>query len=273
MSTLFLVGLPLTKDSATQDFKDFVFSNNQTILITTSVFGWNQSHLNNDYNCAKFGYDFLKSAGFVTSIADYPFSGKSLEQSVEECLRFIKHKTILSIDLWSSLQASRRYAGDVAKDVVALFNLITKKLSNAQVGVISEGDPLYVDTRVKYIRELTHDYKIISSPSSAELCLLELYGLEGVKGLPVVNHEENAIGFYNNSINVYSCLGLYYNKDLTVLMENLSETDTAYVIKLGDDKIVKKHNGNELKTLLKSQEYRRFLMDKTVLVYNCSDPK
>ena len=273
MSTLFLVGLPLTKESMTQDFKDFVCSDSQTILIATSVFDQRQAHLNNDYKCAKFGYDFLNSAGFVTCVADYPFSRKSLKQSVEECLQFAKNKTILSVDLWSSLQASRRYPSDVARDVVELYDLITKKFSNTRVGVISEGDPLYRDYRVEKIRELVPNHKVISSPSSAELSLLELYNLEDVRGLPVCKHQDSLVSFCNNSINVYSCLGLDYNKDLTSLLEKMTETDIAYVIKLGDGKSTQKYSGAQLKDSLKRREFREFLMDKTVLVYNRLDPK
>lgn len=257
----------------TQDFKDFVSSDSQTVLIATSVFDRRQAHLNNDYKCAKFGYDFLNSAGFVTCVADYPFSRKSLKQSVEDCLQFARNKTILSVDLWSSLQGSRQTPSDVAKDVVELYDLITGKSPNTQVGVISEGDPLYRDYRVEKIRELVPNHRIISSPSSAELSLLELYNLEDVRGLPVCKHQDSLVSFYNNTINVYTCLGLDYNKDLTSLIEKMTQSDTAYVIKLGGSKSIQKYSGAELKYLLELREFRVFLMDKTVLVYNRIDPK
>jgi inhibitor of KinA sporulation pathway (predicted exonuclease) len=188
-------------------------------------------------------------------------------------LQFAKNKTILSVDLWSSLQGSRRTPGDVAKDVVELFELITRKSPNTQVGIISEGDPLYRDYRVEKIRQLVPNHRVIASPSSAELCLQELYDLEDVRGLPVCTHLDNLIDFYNNSINVYSCLGIDYNKDLTSLIEKMTQSNVAYVIKIGDGKSVQKYSGAQLKDLLKLREFRVFLMDKTVLVYNHVDPK
>jgi hypothetical protein len=264
---VYIIGLPLTTESISSEFADFFDSEEPTILICSSFVTKEKFESTNDYKLAKVGFDYLLNRGFQQCFVDQLITSKSLDQSVEENLPKVIDKILLCVNLWFS-STGRKDLEIVAKEIIHIVSIIKQKNSNIRIGIISEGSPYYADDRIKRVMEFIPSHKVINSISSADLSLAELYRLEEVSKLPVKIQENINVDFDENSVNVYSCLGLHYKKDITRLISTLNTKHIAYVIKVGHSKTVQKIGGITFKELLQSREYRMFLMDKTVIVYS-----
>lgn len=217
----------------------------------------------NDYKCAKAGYDLLRKRGYSYHFVDYA-GDACLKSLIADELQSVTERSIMCVDLWAS-QSGRRRPEEVARDIATIARVIADLCPDTRVGVLAQGNPLYRDERCVALISTVEDCKVITSPSSAEL-VLRLLDRVGIPSLPVKNHHKMSVDFLDDHVNVYACLGIHYNLDVTKLIEKLTSAHDVFVVKVGSGESVQRYPGDVVfKNLLHLRAYRESLMDKTVV--------
>jgi hypothetical protein len=233
---LTIVGLPLTPESVTTQFLEFI-DQPDVVCVYASPF----STTNNDYLTAKTGFDLLFERGYqVTQNFDQAFTGR----------------VILSVPLWHDRNTAR-----VADGVLAAYTRITEQDPHKTVCYITPGSPLLYDGVVKNLLLSSDIGTVIDTKSSAQLAIEELVDRGAFAYAPLHVVQDN-MKLEENAINILGCVGsVYYTtdvKNITLkLMPQLNIRTDIYKIKLGSDTLIDK--------LSVPQFVKQLLVDRSTL--------
>jgi hypothetical protein len=237
----FVLGLPITHESATPEFIDFLKSSAPTVLVDSSRFHFG----NNDYQTAKVGYDMLLSAGykFVYSMDEIPSSGKC----------------VLSLDLWRR-SGGKLKPSQLVAEIMHYAKLIQQKYK-CNVGYITTGSPFLYDAVCEKMQEKHPDTYFVDTKSSAQLAY------ESVGASAPINVVDNMrIKLKPGHVNMLGCLGEIYSlwTDYDVLMSALTDDMIIYDVKLGPSGRTTKLTKSQLIDIIKTDKY--YLNTSTIAV-------
>lgn len=241
MSCLHVVGLPLSKDSVTDKFLNFISSDTPTLLISSVQFSMANKEINNDYITAKVGYDLLFDHGFKI------FPGSLVIPDIID-------KTIIGFPLWLSKDGRRR-ASDVAVDVIEIYKQLQEKFPNVNIAYITPGSPFLYDFVVKKITKLVDDVEIIDTKSSAIISYQHLLSYSDKipkYRLKLIENHLTVKKLKKQHINIVGCLSSTYTSNIEPLLKNLSESDLIFSILIGHDIVVKEHTLTEFKKMVET---------------------
>ena len=207
-----LIGLPITKFSASKEFYDF-FESKNIICIMSTFFNIKNPEISYDYTLAKYGYDYLIKKGF-DFITKEQYDGSS-------------NKIIMLKDIWWNNGVRCTNTPQVASEIeYYISSIIDDKHTYAH---IVPGSPFYGSSLCKYL----NPKKIIGTTSSAQLIYYEMKKLGYEKELHRVNRFEYDIK--SNCINVLPCIGDIYSGDYdyNILLSLLNDNMKAYAVRIG----------------------------------------
>jgi hypothetical protein len=239
MSCLNIVGLPLSKNSVTDKFLNFISSDTPTLLIASVRFSMLEKETSNDYVTARVGYDLLFDHGFEI------FPWKS---AIPDTI----NKTILGFPLWLS-KDGRRNGSDVASDIIEIYKQLQQRFPDANIAYITPGSPFWYNIVVKRIIEFVNDVEVIDTKSSAIISYQHLKTYSDkipVYPLNLIENHLNIKKLKEKHINIVGCLSSIYTTTLDNLLLNLTESDLIFSISIGHDILVKKHTLSEFKKMI-----------------------
>lgn len=242
MESLTIVGLPLSKNSATEEFLNFI-SSDRPIILFSSV--WFDS-TSNDYITAKIGYELLFENGF-----------KIVQNIFVENLD--TKKILLGFPLWVAGGGLRKDPTDVANFIIEIYKKLKEDFPNYKIAYITPGSPFLYDLAVEKIINSGNNIKIIDTKSSAQLCYEHLLKYDHripKYPLNIVLKNPNRVDLKENYINMIGCLGAIYNFNSNLLLPQLSESDLIFTISIGDNTLVKEHTIYELKKMFRNKDTR-----------------
>lgn len=273
-SKLYIIGIPLTEDSISQEFKVFFESNLTTLIITTlRLSKLDFIDNDNEYSTCKVGFDYIiqKKFNFIPLNNGFLIEKDKLQKYIDNTLRVKSERDILLANLWGSLQG-RRYDWEVADLLIETVNYYIKKNVYDRICIVGPGSLRYADSRMNFfLHNYKDDYTLIDAKSSLQLSIEELEKIRpGIKNYPIKVYDGLEVDLKENYINVHSCLTPLYKKDISKLIGKLNDSFSVYIIKLGSTTIIDQLNAHELKSILLSKSGRDDLKDKTVIVIpNC----
>jgi hypothetical protein len=241
MSRLHIVGLPLSKDSVTDKFLNFISSDTPTLLITSVQFSMEGREINNDYITARVGYDLLFDHGFKM------FPGSLVMPDVI-------NKTIIGFPLWLS-KDGRRHAKNVADDIIEIYKQLQQKFPNVNIAYITPGSPFLYDFVVKKIIKLVNNVEVIDTESSAIISYQHLLSYSDKipkYRLKLIENPLNIKKLKKHHINIVGCLSSTYATNVEPLLNALSESDLIFSISVGHDIVVKEHTLSEFKKMIET---------------------
>lgn len=252
---LYIVGIPI--DNLNDDFLRFINSKQSTVLLTASTFSDNFKQ-SNEYRCAPIGFNKL--------LESYEVLSKEVPLKIEK-------NYLVFLDLWRSINVNskngRRQPSEVINDLIYVINNIVEQTDVERIGIIYTGNPLYHVKDIERLIDRYKDVEIIQSESSMDLALKELSKYENVKNIQHYDHNYDIginIDLYDDKINVYSCLGIYYGVNIDLFLSKLTDDYKSYLFKFGEQTEMETFDGELLKYNLSLPEFREYIMDRIILV-------
>lgn len=139
MVNLTVVGMPITVDSVTQEFLDFVNNQKDCLIFTSGSYDVSSLYENNDYITSKLGHDILFSSG----------------------------KKVISLNLWYN-KDKRKTPKIVLNELYKIIKKTNSKYPNKEYYYIVPGSPFYGDSiSPKLIKEFNAN--VIDTKSSKTL--------------------------------------------------------------------------------------------------------
>ena len=249
-NTFFILGVPITESSVTQKFKDFINSDEETIMITSTP-KWTDSETQ-EYKSASVGFNMILNSGYkfityenldISSLNDYK-------------------KIIITLDnIWIDSNKNRTNPSIVGKITLDLMNSISSFHKNKRIVKLSPGSPYLYNGVGLYLLKYCPLIDVINSKSSLQLCYEELCKQKSIKHLPmnIVDTYFTNDGFKPKSINLIGCIGYAYKNSelLNKLISNIENDDLLYSIQLGKTNIVEKITIEDLSKLyIKTDDYK-----------------
>jgi hypothetical protein len=257
MAGLHILGLPLSKNSITEEFLNFIGSDTPTLLFSSVQFTDDEKKTNNDYITAKVGYDLLFDQGFKI------IPGNLITPTIID-------KTILSFPLWLSING-RRNASDVGIDIVKIYKQLQQTFPNVNIAYITPGSPMLYDFVVKKIIKIVDNIKIIDTKSSAELSYNYLLNYSSkIPNYPLnLITDQNDVKLTEESINIIGCIGPTYKINVNPILSQLSESDLIFTISIGYVTLVREHTLSELRKMFKNNH--PYLNSATLAIIKSTD--
>ncbi len=229
-TNFYILGLPITKNSVSLEFIDFINSKEPTIYIQTSGFNKNT----NDYLTTQVGYDIL------------------IERNIN----------IICLNLWNKF-AIRLEAEKVCELIEEKIKEYQKNY-NVRIVYITTGSPYLYDVVCDTLMINLPKENIINTKSSAQLSyeiVKQSYDLP----INITSNKNKTIktGF----INIVGCLGEIYSDqfgDIDNFIKAFDENTVIYDIKLGHYNIVNKIMYSDLITKIKSD--RKYFNNSTIAI-------
>ena len=193
MKQLYIVGLPITPETVTEEFLSILKFKEPTIFLMSTFLDLQNKESLNDYVTARVGFDKLISSGLT-------FTNRYKEN--------LSNHVFMMNSVWYQ-NGVRRRVSDVASDI--LFTMLKlRQLQDANVVYIVPGSPHHYDSvsplLVSYLRH-SHgeDIKVVDTKSSAQLTY-ELFDTS----IPLNIVDCFQIEMKKYHINVIGCLGEIY---------------------------------------------------------------
>ena len=244
----YILGLPITTDTVTEEFLEFLNSDDKKILVMTGSFFYN----GNDYKNTKVGFDALLDNGFklYSNNNDMAFIPPNV------------NKAILYINI--SLDKVVTNASYVMLDYIQNVLHSLELDENTKVGYVCAGSPKLYDVIAFSIIQNDPGIKIIDTKSSADIIYEELN-----KDKPLQIVYNDIMNFEENSINILGCLGKSYMQiNIQELKEALCYFNTIFEVRLGyaKDKLIRKIHKEQL--IFELQNNINFFEQSSLVIYN-----
>jgi hypothetical protein len=217
--SLTILGLPLTPESVTPEFLEFIDQPNVILIQATLMYSVLEH--NNDYVTARVGYDLLFEKNFkLTEILP-------VDQT--------HGRTVYMKQLWTR----ERDTGAVAEQLIAYYQELRAKNPDSVIATVTPGSPRLYDAVSANLIASGVVGAIVDTPSSAEIAVDYLKKNRLIPDLDVnILSTRNVLDIRSDRINVLGCLGKVYNVNITTLISqlvaNITGTATIYKISLSD---------------------------------------
>ena len=179
----YILGLPITTDTISEEFLEFINSEENKIIVTTGSFFFNGQ----DYTLTKVGFDQLMRKGFK-------IFGNNKERA------FIPpnvNKSILQINLdFSVVNSSPDSILEYIENIIDSLDLE----KSDTVCYACPGSPYLYDSLSKTIINKYKDIKVIDTKSSADIIKEKL---EIDKPVEIIY--SNQMNFNEDSLNIFGC--------------------------------------------------------------------
>ena len=249
----FIVGLPLTPDSITEEFIKFFEDDTPTLLISAV----NLLDLtNNDYETSKVGYDYIFNTGYKL----FPPENRPTAIS----------KHILHVPLWIG-KNGRRLPKEVTANILNLYTLSRKEWKSVRIAILVPGSPYFYDLVSSKLMEYIPASNVIDTKSSAQLAGELISQIEGGKysnSEMVIHQNFNNIQLEKNAINIVGCVGAIYNHSPIAFLLQINQQDEIFLVNLGHTNSIKKYPVDEIIFTLNTN---RNQLNSTTLIIIPSD--
>jgi hypothetical protein len=152
---MYIIGLPLSHDSVTSEFLEFIQQDVQTICILAGGLNLSDIGRSAEYKSSHIGFDLLIKNGFQFIDSDKPINQKKVVFMVGNC--------------WIREDGTRMQATGVGKCIIELSEKIRKKHPNAIISRIAPGSPYLYDDVSNFIINNFSNIEVIDTKSSAGL--------------------------------------------------------------------------------------------------------
>ena len=238
---LTVVGLPLTNDTMTKEFVDYVNQEN-LVLVMCCGFNLRDPDSSDEYAKAKVGYDYLKERFAYVSYKNY---------------RGEPNRVVMLHDAWIDQDNKRASGLEVANKIEKYISEIRSE--NYQYGFITCGSPYVGDYVVKNL----NCTRVIDTKSSMDICAD--WFVERGYDKPIYHLEDYYdYDLQDNSINILSRMGETYMAgnqstaklrttfptNLENLFEKLTDSMEIYSFHFGPTSEVIKYTTEEIKRKL-----------------------
>lgn len=248
----FIVGLPLNQKSVTNQFKEFLDSNVETIMVLAGTINMNPYLVTQEYKSCSIGYDML----FDASYEFVKYEGLDITKL------YNSKKIVIALDdIWVNAEKNRTDPNIVGKTILDLMNNLSILYKDKRIVMIAPGSPYLYDSVASYLFKYCPLIEVINTKSSAQLSYEEMDEQKLTENLPMVivpTHFRDG-DFKSNSVNLIGCIGYVYKnyERLDKLIAHISDTDTLYSIKLGEENVVTKISIEDLpKMFIRTPDYR-----------------
>jgi hypothetical protein len=251
--SLHILGLPLTSQSVTDEFLEFIKQTN-VILIQASLMYAIKEH-NNDYVTARTGYDLLFAHDYVLT-ENMPVGQTSAH-------------TIFAKQLWTK----DRNCQLITQQVIDVYHELRQSNPDSIIAYITPGSPGLYDSIFKNLTNANLDISVIDTKSSAELAVEYLVSNKLIPDLEmnILNgHEASTIKstIKYDQVNIIGCLGNIYHSDIkmtaSALLSGISNNAKIFIIHLSDKIHVEKLTKIEL---IKQLITKRARFNSTLVVF------
>ena len=250
MKQLYIVGLPITPDTITEEFLDILKCKEPTIFLMSTFLNLQNKESLNDYLTARVGFDKLFSYGI-----------KFTDRYKDD----LSNHVFMMGNVWYR-NGIRRRVRDVASDV--LFTMLKlKQLQNANVVYIVPGSPHHYDSVSpvlisNILRFDSENIKVVNTKSSAQIAY-ELFDVS----LPMNILDCSKIELKQSHINIVGCLGDIYSRctDPENFINSCRQFDQIYDVKLGYENIVNQLTHDQLYERIFI--HRKSLNDSTLVIF------
>lgn len=231
---LYIVGLPISSDSVTPEFLEFIQQDVQTICIMSGSLNLNDIERSSEYKSSHIGFDLLIKNGFQFIDSDKPINQKKVVFMVKKC--------------WNREDGTRISANGVGKRIIELAEELSKKYPNARISRIAPGSPYLYDGVSSFMIDNFSNIEVIDTKSSAELAYEKL-SVELNINLPVDIVDPTKIVLQNNCINILGCVGFIYKDyvDLNQILKSIKTNSKIYDIKVGYNDSIKEIKKDDLR--------------------------
>lgn len=203
MSTdITIVGLPITLESTTERFLDFV-KQDRVILITAA--DYTDVKQTNDYACCPAGFDVLFNLG-------YDFNN-------------IGNRSVISLDAWNS---KNRNIGAIVAEVLKENSRLKQQYPDYAVAYLTTGSPYLADGVSSIILGEVEHVTVINTKSSVMLA----FDLIGSRDLLINLVDNSNPVLRSQATNFIVCAGPLYSSQLN-LQNQLTDADTIYGLQVG----------------------------------------
>lgn len=244
----YLLGLPITVESTSKEFVDFLNSDEKTCLVSLGQFFFD----GRDYTLGKVGFDVLMNSGFKV----YSESGGKF--FVPPMVR----KSLLQINPQKNLSQETSFSIiEYIEEVLTSSNID----ENVSVGLICQGSPNLYDSISFELKNLRPEIKIIDTKSSAEI-IKDRLELEKEIHIHYFGSDEE---LKEDCLNIFGCFGEMYNSiRFPELIELLKPFDNFYQFFLGYPTEEKKRKIQKEQLFFELKQNPMFYSNSTLVAYN-----
>lgn len=248
----YILGLPITENSISDEFLDFINADEKQVLISVGSFFFNGV----DYNCSKVGFNMLMNSNYKIYNDE---DGKIFIPPITK-------KAFVQLNVMGLFnRASQSGNNSVNRIVEEITNTIQTINVDCKIGLVCQGSPYVYDTICSSLMELDKDIKIIDTKSSIDL-VKEKFNVDKNVNVHYLQSEEM---LDENAFNVIGCAGEYF-KILKIphIAERIKNFTEIYQVHVGfpNDEIIRKLGKEQL--LFELKQNSGFFDTSTLVVFN-----
>ena len=201
---LTIVGLPITKESVTKRFTDFINQDKKVAVFTLGSLDTDC----NDYIISTVGHKLILSS----------------------------NKKVISLKLWYK-NGKRRKPKLVVKDLLEELYIFQQNNPDYELAYMVPGSPFYGDSICPLLIEIIKDVTVINTQSSSLLT----YNAISKYTKTNLNYNHCHFPLKSKSINVLSCLGPAYKISwlfTKLMLLSISKCDKLYTVYIGKENVI-----------------------------------
>ena len=244
---LSIIGLPITEDTVTEEFKYFISQNKKLAFFSAIHYNLNDIQSNGDYISSEVGHKKLFEQGFMFKDISN-FNGD------------IK-KVIFSLNLWYNL-GQRNSPEDVVDNIISTAKEFKQKFPEYICVYMVPGSPFYHDGVSKILIKKIKNIKIIKTKSSADILCDKLKIILNKNLNFNIIEDVNNIKLKKNNINIFACLGpvyessikrYYKNYSLSIITDQIEIEDKIYGFQFGFNNTINEYTKKEFEQMIKEK--------------------
>jgi hypothetical protein len=210
-----IIGLPLTVDSMTDEFKSIIDSQESRVLVLRAALNMADPTKSNDYMCAQAGFDYVYSSGYQFVMHD----------------RFNKdlphYRHVVMCPFWYGADGVRRRPAEVIQH---LSDFIVD-IQCENVDFIVQGSPTLWDHVAPWFVE--RGAQIVDTPSSADLAIQEAKAHLTLE--TCILRDPYGDRLKNGVANVVGCVGdIYRSHKREELRDDIASASKVFVVTVGE---------------------------------------
>jgi hypothetical protein len=216
---LSIIGLPITEDSVTEEFKYFVSQDKKLAFFSAIHYDLNDMYSNGDYINAQVGHNKLFEQGFIfKDISNFDGNTK---------------KVIFPLNLWYNL-GERNSPQNVVENIISTVKQFKRKYPDYTCVYMVPGSPFYHDAVSKILIKKIKNIKIIKTKSSADILCDNLKIILNKNLRFNIIEDVDNIKLKKGNVNIFACLGSVYESSIKRYYKNYSLSLITKQIEIGD---------------------------------------
>jgi hypothetical protein len=234
-----LLGIPLTAESVTDEFRDFINDKSSRVLVMSSVIDWKAPELSWDYRCAQIGFDYVRNSGYEFVLLD-EFNYQT---------RPLRH--VVMLPLWYDLLGVRQTPQEVAAKIDSFARALLS-IGVSDVTYITQGSPYLHDAVSRLL--IRSDSRVLDATSSATLAF---DAVRDFTSLPMhIPTDLRRDGLLTGHANVLGSVGSHYILGHGALLDDLNLSIRAWAVSLGNRLVVEEIDPIEIADAIRSGSTR-----------------